>query len=171
MSGARHPQALPKPTVVPQEAMVRCHELGVSCACPQWVTLCPSPPSLQLLDVLKAACKRHPGPGGSFCLGLEASASVLSEALSKCLTLPLGERVFIFLNFQQTDTEASPGKTCLLPQPPKKQVGVVAWRGQSFPWGEQPKQVPSKKPASWKNLVPANSLLRSPYLTSSDACS
>lgn len=27
---------------------------------------------------------------------------MLSEALSKCLTLPLGERVFIFLNFQQT---------------------------------------------------------------------
>lgn len=95
----------------------------------------PLPTSLQLLEVLKTAWKHHPGPGDGFCLGLEASAAALSEALSKSLPLPLGKRVFIFLNFQQMETEASPGKTCLLPQPPKKQVGVVAWRGQPFPWG------------------------------------
>lgn len=131
----------------------------------------PLPTSLQLLEVLKAAWKHHPGPGDGFCLGLEASAAALSEALSKSLPLPLGERVFIFLNFQQMESEASPGKMCLLPQPPKKQVRVLACRGRSFPWGEQPKRVPSEKPASWKNPVSANSLLRSAYLSSSDACS
>lgn len=93
----------------------------------------PLPTSLQLLDVLKAAWKHHPGLGGGFRLGLKAFAAVLSEALSKSFPLPLGERVFIFLNFREMETEASPGKMCLLPQPSKKQVGVVAWRESPFP--------------------------------------
>lgn len=94
----------------------------------------PLPPpttSLQLLDVLEAAWKHHPGPGDGFCLGLEASAAALSEAPSKSLPLPLQERVFIFLNFQQMDTEASRRIMCLLPQPPKKQAEVVALPGES----------------------------------------
>lgn len=72
------------------------------------------------------------GPGGGFCLFLEVSAAALSGALSKSLPPPLGERVFIFLSFQQMEPEPNPGKTCLLPQPAEKQVKVAAWRGWSI---------------------------------------
>lgn len=74
--------------VIPQEAMVGCHELGELCM-PMGHSV-PLPTSLKLLEVLKAAWKHHPGAGDGFCLGLEASAAALSEALSKSLPQPLG---------------------------------------------------------------------------------
>lgn len=123
----------------------------------------PLPIFLQLLEVLKAAWKHYPGPGGGFCLGLEASAAALSEALSKSFPLPLGQSVFIFQNFQQMETEASPGKMCLLPQPSKKQVGVVAWRGR-LSGCHQRNQFLGR-------ILSLQSLLRSAYLSSSYACS
>lgn len=82
---------------------------------------------------------------------LEFSAAALRGTLSKSLPLLLGERDFIFLNFQQMECKPSPRETCLLPQPAEKQVRVVAWRGWSFPRGQRPEQVPSGKPAPQKS--------------------
>lgn len=123
------------------------------------------PISLQLLEVLKAAWKHHPGPGGGLCLGLEASAAVLSEALSKSLPLPLGEKVFIFLNCQQMETEASPGKMCLFHSLPRSRLGL--WLGGDM----TSKWVSSEKPVPWKNPVSAKSPEISLSLSSSYACS
>lgn len=133
---------------VPQKAMAGWHELGVSlCACLEWVLPpIPSAPR-QFPEVLRAAWRYCPGPGGGFCLGFEVSAAALSEAVSKFFFPPLGERVFIFLNFQQMKPEPSPGIMCLLPQPAEKQVRVMAWKRWSCPLGT----VPSGKPAPRKS--------------------